>query len=272
MLIPSEHSPYFFRTMPREDGTHFQYLQQWYCPLVGTGADAALLQFFTDSANACSCYFVDANDTTNKVAFTPTIVQVNSTLWVHSYSPTTQINPFRSLIGGAWYAEIESYDGNELITSEVFEVVSDAYCLRDSQLLKYSNTTNITPYDSLFVLNGTVQEWEWRIPAGIKASGYAAQIDSEDFRNQRQDIIHLYDAAFSKYVLTIGHAKGVPYYYAELLNRVLSCDTVQFYNGSEWLTVRRSGNAVPQLAETFTNSGYFHITQDIEVVRDHITI
>lgn len=269
MITASDHSPYFFGVLPPESGTpSVGFVQKFYCPLVGYDCDAAVLQFFTDAAALSLCEFVP-EDGGEAVIFTQVVVteQINESLFVHTFDPRGSVEMWRGMAGRTWRARLV-LGFTEHIISEPFGIVTDEDCLTDTLVLKYSHGTNVTPYNTLFVRQGQRQEWEWRVPAGMKASGYAAQIDNEDFRNQRQEVVQLFDAAFSRHTLTLGHAAGVPYYYGGLLNRLLSCDSVE----AGGRRIRRSGNSVPQLAETFDGSASFHITQEIEIVKTNINI
>lgn len=258
-------------------------LQDAYLPevFVGTTAqgdgtfivDEIPLQVIT-TANEGLVFYMECNDGTTFVDLTSAIttIQINSTMKCYTIFQDNQHPYFSTHVGKLWRWNID--DGTTEWKSNWFALTDCTEVLTDTAVIRYSNSTNINGYNTLFVNSGTPITFTWRVPAGLKPQGFAPLLDSDEFRNQRQESVSLYSLAYSKYVLTLGRAEGVPYFYADLLNKIFSLDSVELYDpdADTWREVRRSGNAVPQLAETYSGSGMFHITLEIELVQPQITL
>lgn len=206
-----------------------------------------------------------------------TTISVNADVTAYVLKQSNQTPYFVTYIGKM--CRFSVLTATDYYASNWFAFTDCDDVITDNAVLRYKNSTNVVGYNTLFY-DVTSAEFDkrlpftWRVPAGLKPQGFAPLLDSDEFRNQRQESVSLYSLAYGKYVLTIGHAEGVPYYYADLLNKIFSLDSVELYDpdADVWREVRRSGNAVPQLAETYTGSGMFHITLEIELVQPQIEL
>ena len=75
-----------------------------------------------------------------------------------------------------------------------------------------------------------------------------------------QELRVLYSQPYAKYQLTVGTANGVPVETVELLNEILSLDTVTIAG----LHYVRSDGEVPQKSQSMTASQLFHVTCTLE--------
>lgn len=126
-------------------------------------------------------------------------------------------------------------------TSEPFIVCSSDTLLEETVLIRYSHKNNNSGLDNIFWINDIQQIFNFRLEAGIKPSDYSAQVDNEQYRNQKQEIEELYAIPYDVYKLTIGDSKGVPYWFSRHINRILCLSMVEI-NGTKYV---RSGNSTP---------------------------
>lgn len=235
--------------------------------------------FTPEDQNDALNFYIASQDGSTTDEIYPSSIQVNADITCY-YLAQDSLHPILQSYTGDIYRFIVVYtsglDSSQTeYKSNWFALTECEETLEDTAVLRYSNSSNVTGYNTLFVdSNNDRLPFTFRIPAGLKPQGFAPLLDSDEFRNQRQESVSLYSLAYGKYVLTIGHAEGVPYYYADLLNKIFSLDSVELYDpdADVWREVRRSGNAVPQLAETYTGSGMFHITLEIELVQPQIEL
>lgn len=153
-----------------------------------------------------------------------------------------------------YHAEVKPSEGVYTITlegkeSEDFEVCENAGGI----LIEYSHKDNNSVFDNIFWLNDSQIIFKMRIQGGFKPSGISLAVDNEQFANQRQEIVELYSIPYTTRNLTIGGTEGVPYYIAEMINRVLCLSFVRI--GGELYV--REGNSVPEVAETIGKKDMF---------------
>lgn len=135
------------------------------------------------------------------------------------------------------------------IESEEFEVCSNP----SGVLLEYTHKDNNSVFDNIF-WNGTTQfTFKMRIPGGFKPSGVSIEVVNEQFINQKQEIVDLYAIPYKTMVLSIGDNNGVPYYFAEHINKVLCLSDIKI-NGKGYV---REGNSKPEKVETLGNKQLF---------------
>ena len=278
MILFSDLSPLWTNDIPAISDTG-EFLQEIYASATLVGGvyvfDRFPLQVFSTIDDEDFLFYLQPlDDLTDMVQIHPTRVQLTNDVAVY-YIQKDLAHPFETAyIGRVWQLRVEDTTYGSVRTSLPL-MVTDCEGARDNTiLLRYSNSSNVTPYNAAFTISGYPYQFEFRVPGGIKPAGFTPLLDNETFRNQRQEVVQLYGAAYGRHTLTLGDARGVPYYYAELLNRILTLDNVELYDTSSdtWHTIRRSENAVPQLAETYTGSGLFHVTQEIEIVPPRFTL
>lgn len=153
-----------------------------------------------------------------------------------------------------YHAEVKPIEGVYTITlegkeSEDFEVCENAGGI----LIEYSHKDNNSVFDNIFWMNDSQIIFKMRIQGGFKPSGISLAVDNEQFVNQRQEIVELYSIPYTTRNLTIGGTEGVPYYIAEMINRVLCLSFVRI--GGELYV--REGNSVPEVAETIGKKDMF---------------
>lgn len=136
--------------------------------------------------------------------------------------------------------------------SEVFEVCENS----NGALIEYSHKDNNSVFDNIF-WNGEEQfTFKFRVIGGFKPSGVSIEIDNEQFVNQKQEIVELYAIPYITKTFSIGNSNGVPYYVAELINKILCLSDVRI-NGESYV---REGNSKPEVAEAISRKELFMYT------------
>lgn len=133
--------------------------------------------------------------------------------------------------------------------SEVFEVCENS----NGALIEYTHKDNNSVFDNIF-WNDTEQfVFKFRVAGGFKPSGVSIEIDNEQFVNQKQEIVELYSIPYITKTFSIGDSNGVPYYVAELINKILCLSDVRI-NGESYV---REGNSKPEVSEVIGRKELF---------------
>lgn len=223
-------------------GLHPFYYQRF------SKSDAIVLQAINDtSANVT----VKAKNSVSgaQTSFTPTKVQLPD----GSYASTVQIT---GLAEGLYTVTMSS--GGETFTSNEFEVCDDH--LDETILIEYTNSSNETFTGNAFVIGGNQITFYLRLQGGFKPGGYDPRVEVSTYRTQRQELRVLYSQPYARYQLTIGTANGVPVETVELLNDILSLDTIRI-DGVRYV---RSEGDVPQKSQSMAASQLFQVTCILE--------
>lgn len=141
--------------------------------------------------------------------------------------------------------------------SDVFRVTDDAALLESTTLIQYRFEDNRSRDDVVSVIDGVPFFFDFRVPGGFKDSGWQFGVDNEQFATQRQDLIELYAWDYTNKTFTMGGPLGVPVWFAELLNRLLTCDYV-YFNGERYV---RTDSEVPQMNVLVDGLDSFVFTQ-----------
>lgn len=181
---------------------------------------------------------------------------------------TRIILPVTTQIGGA-YVDAYSFTLNaEGIYSvsiggeecEPFEVTSDQEKLDRSVLIEYSPAENSTRNDVVPVINGTRCYFAFRVPGGFKPDGYEFAVDNEQYVSQNADIVELYARESMQETLTVGWSRGVPIWFGQMLNRLLTCRYVYI----DGLRYARYQSSVPDKTQTMEGVNGFIFTQKLQ--------
>lgn len=133
--------------------------------------------------------------------------------------------------------------------SEEFEVCENSCGV----LIEYSHKDNNSPFDNIFWNESSQFTFKMRIPGGFKPSGVSMEVDNEQFVNQRQEIVDLYAIPYTTWTFYMGDSNGIPYYIAELLNKVFCLSDVSI-GGMKFV---REGNSKPEKTETLGKKELF---------------
>ncbi len=196
--------------------------------------DGIQLQVFCDEGETPTATLNDKlNSTSSDIVFASTKINEDITMFHAELRP----------IEGIYTITLE---GKE---SEDFEVCENAGGI----LIEYSHKDNNSVFDNIFWMNDSQIIFKMRIQGGFKPSGISLAVDNEQFVNQKQEIVELYSIPYSTRTLIIGGIEGVPYYIAEMINKILCLSSVKI--GKDYYV--REGNSVPELVETIGKKEMF---------------
>lgn len=232
--------PLFFNPIKDKFGIEVDYIQKFYT------SDKIHLQIFSNADESVSATLVDL------------INGASSSIALSKYNQNIEIVMHYAVLTGLPDGEYKI--GVNGIFSEPFCVSSSSELLERTTLIKYSHKDNNSVFNNVFWLNGAQLLFDWRVEAGFKLNGYSPKLDNEQYRNQWQEIKNLYSVPYDSYVLTIGDACGVPYWYGRHLNRIL-CLSTFIVKDTGFV---RSENSVPEMSQVIEDSQLFNVTCSIE--------
>lgn len=240
--------PLFFNPIRDKFGIEMDYVQKFH------SSDKIHVQVFSDGDS--EAVSVTLNDLCKKTSSPITLLtyKQNDSVTMH-YAVLTGLDDSTYSV---------TVNGN---TSEEFDVCSSDTILEHTTLIRYSHKDNNSAFNNIFWIGDEQQVLEFRVEAGFKPGGYAPHVDNEQYRSQKQEIEELYSVPYDSYVLTIGGASGVPYWYAKHLNRILCLSMVEI----EGIKYVRSESSVPELAQAIEGGQLFQISATLEPAKNDIT-
>lgn len=147
--------------------------------------------------------------------------------------------------------------------STMFKVTEDELALKDTVLIKYSPADNRTRADVAAIVDSKRVFFSFRVPGGFKDGGWSFSVDNEQFVTNDGDIMELYGRESTQMVLTIGHSAGVPIWFGQLINRLLTCKYV-FIDG---LRFARFESSVPEKTQVHNEVNSFVFTQNLQQIK-----
>lgn len=228
MITIGDVCPLFFNTLKYEYANEGSFRQCFDL------SDGILLQIFCDGGETPSAYLNDK------------IKSSSSSISFKTYSVNEDVVMFYTYMypgEGVYTVTINEQESNE------FEVCENS-C---GALIEYTHKDNNTPFDNIFWVGDTNLSFKFRVPGGFKPSGVSIEVDNEQFSNQYQEIVELYSIPYTTRVFSMGDVNGLPYYIAELMNRILCLSDVKI-NGESFV---REGNSKPEKVETLGRKELF---------------
>lgn len=147
--------------------------------------------------------------------------------------------------------------------SEPFCVTNVADYIERTSLIQYSMVDNRRRIDTAFVVNGERQFFDFRVPGGFMDNGWSFGVDNEQFTTSLYDSIDVHAHELTQKTFTLGGSEGVPSWYAELLNRLLTCSYV-YVDGVRY---SRHESDVPEIANEMEDLRSYIYTQVLQQVR-----
>lgn len=144
--------------------------------------------------------------------------------------------------------------------SEPFDVTSDESAISESVLFEYSPSDNTVRCDVVPIIDGIRKWFSFRVPGGFKESGYNFSVDNEQFSTQSADLVDLYAIESVQETLTVGWNRGVPIWFGQLINRLLTCKYVYI----DGLRYARYGSSVPEKEQTTPGVNGFIFSQKLQ--------
>lgn len=146
--------------------------------------------------------------------------------------------------------------------SAMFRVTDDPVVLDNTTLIQYSNRDNRRRQDVVSWINGMQYFFDFRVPGGFKDSNWTFAVESEQFVTDDNDIIQLYGRESTQKKFTLGTSEGCPIWFAELLNRLLTCDFV-YFDGERYA---RKEASVPEISVLLEGVNSFVFSQNLQKV------
>lgn len=148
-------------------------------------------------------------------------------------------------------------------TSNVYYVTDVDEELEDTVVLTYSSRDNKNRTDVAFYIGSTNLFFSWRVPGGFKDDNVMFAVENEQFLGQDLDIYETYSHEATIFTLTVGHNDGVPTWYGELLNRILTC-TFFYVDGVRYV---RNGSSVPERQSLMEGLRLYVFNQQLRQVK-----
>ena len=237
----SPFTPLNFAGSNASDGLHSRYTQ------VFAPTDRIMIQVIaesTESAPTATLYDACTNTAVDTITWNVWNINTDKKIYFHVFS---------GLSDGFYKLTIADK------TSEVFRVTSDTAILEKTTLLQYCNKSNKEREDVVFYIDLMQYFFDWRVPGGFKDSGWEFGVENEQFETQYQDLVELYAREYVSKTFTMGNSIGVPVWFGEMLNRVLTCSYV-YFDGERYV---RDGSGTPSLETLIDGLDSFVFTQQL---------
>lgn len=192
------------------DGLPSRYIQAW------SPADHILVQVLADA---------EEGEPNGEIYNAVTDALVDTISWQSWQMNTGKYLYFADLHNldlGFYYLSIED------ITCDVFRVTDDEQLLARTTLIQYRFKDNRQRDDVVSLVDGMPYFFDFRVPGGFKDSDWSFGVANEQFTTQHADLVELYARDYVTKAFTLGGPEGVPMWYGELLNRLLTCSYVYF--------------------------------------------
>ena len=146
--------------------------------------------------------------------------------------------------------------------SEPFKVTDYLPELQQTTLIQYAMKDNRQRDDAVFLVDNMPTFFDFRVPGGFKDGGWQFGIENEQFVTDDANIVELFGMDSVAKTFTMGDGDGVPIWFGELLNRLLTCSYV-YFDGVRY--ARKEGN-VPEVSAQDELLNSFVITQVVQKV------
>lgn len=210
MLI-SPFTPLFFSPSKDTSGVPGDFVQTWYMTDEGE-TDRIVIEVITDDPEIDSV----------EIVIHDYVRGVNTSQYMRTWEVVDNKKVFfaylQRMSEGYYDVTIEGR------TSNIFRVTSDASEVDDTVLLQFCSKDNKQRTDVAFWIAGLQTFFSWRVPGGFKDDNWQFGVVNEQFVSQHQDIFELYAYETTQKMLTVGDNTGVPIWYGEYLNRILTCN------------------------------------------------
>ncbi len=235
----SPFTPLHFYEANESDGLPSRYIQLW------APTDHILIQVLAEMGDTAPT--ATLNDAHNGVSL--------GTIEFLEWQINTEKVIFFAVLTGMSVGHYTVTIGN--MTSDEFRVTDDTLALANTTLIQYRFKDNKQREDVVSVIDHMVYFFDFRVPGGFKAGGWQFGVSNEQFTTQREDVVELFANDYTMKTFTMGGALGVPVWYAEMLNRLLTCSYV-YFNGDRYT---RSDTEVPQIQVLLDGLDSFVFTQ-----------
>lgn len=168
---------------------------------------------------------------------TGTETEINWSVWSLNSHDTVYYYVITSLSEGYYVVDING------IESDVFRITSDESVLKNTTLIQYSMKDNKSRQDGVFWISDNQFFFDWRAPGGFMDDDWSFGVSNEQYTDSDYNVSEIYSREFTYKSFTLGNSLGCPIWYADLLNRILSC-TYVYFDGERYI---RMESSVPEV-------------------------
>lgn len=248
-MIVSPFTPLFFENF-KSDGIESRYVQ------VFATSDQILLEcLFAPSETEGPFYIVGMTDDGRTINLS---LSLNS--WSMNSSTILRFTVISGLDVGMYYL----YYPSTGLSSHYFRITNDKAELAKTTLIQYAMKDNKQRQDGVFIIDGMRYFFDFRVPGGFKDSGWTFGVENEQFITPEADPIELFALDSTQKKFTLGDQQGVPVYFAEMLNRILTCSYVYF----DGVRYTRKDSSVPEMNVQMEGLDSFVFTQLLQKVNN----
>ena len=196
-------------------------------PYVSDGLPSRYVQLFATTDQIMVQVLAEASDTlqaaTLKDAHSEAVLgTIDWNVWTMNSAKKCFFLRLQGLSPGHYVLNVLGNDSDEFI------VTDDAQLLARTTLIQYRFKDNRQRDDVVSVIDYMPYFFDWRVPGGFKDSGWTFGVSNEQFVTQHEDVVELFAMDYVTKTFTMGGPEGVPVWYGELLNRLLTCSYVYF--------------------------------------------
>lgn len=230
MYAVSPFTPIFFKPTSDQFGVGSKYMQ------IFAPTDQILVEIIAVSEyRTITGKIVDlANNGVKEIAWD---------VWGMNDTETLYFNVITDLACGIYCLDVNG------LLSEPFQVTDDERELAETMLIQYSMRDNRQRKDGVFWIADKQYFFDFRAPGGFKDTDWTFGVNNEQFTTLDEDIVDLFSIETTQKTFTLGNTLGCPIWYADLLNRIMSCSYV-YFDGERY--VRKDGS-VPELTQEVEN-------------------
>lgn len=230
MYAVSSFTPLFFNPTTDRFGAGSKYMQ------IFASSDQILIEVI-----AISEYRTITGKLYNLV--NGTMIELKWNIWSMNDTTTLYYYVLTGLDNGYYTVELNG------IVSEIFRVTNDAHELSGTTLIQYSMNDNRQRKDGVFWIAGKQYFFDWRVPGGFKDTDWIFGVNNEQFTTTDEDVVDLFSNESTQRSFTLGNAAGCPVWFADLLNRIMSCSYV-YFDGQRYV---RKDSSVPEMTQELEN-------------------
>lgn len=220
MYIVSPFTPLFFRPSSDRSGSSSRYMQ------IFSSTDEILVEVIARSEVRRIIGKVKSYTGIEVLNLDWSIWSMNETDKLYYYTIT-------GLVTGYYVVDINGME------SEPFYVTSEVSELKDTVLIQYSMRDNKSRQDGVFWIAEQQKFFDFRVHGGFKDDNWSFGVNNEQFLSSSNELSEIYSQETLQKAFTLGSSIGCPVWFAEMLNRILSC-TYVYFDGNRY--IRYEGN------------------------------
>lgn len=237
----SPFTPLHFGNEPESDGLPSRYVQLF------ASTDQIMVQVLVGSGETLS-------DATLRNAHGGAVIgTIEWNEWEMNEDKSCFFLTLQGLSPGHYILNVGGTDSDEFI------VTDDEQLLARTTLIQYRFRDNRQRDDVVSVIHYVPFFFDWRVPGGFKDSGWQFGVSNEQFVTQREDVVELFAMDYVTKAFTMGGPEGVPVWYGEMLNRLLTCSYVYF----DGVRYTRNESETPSMSVLVDGMDSFVFTQSL---------